>query len=167
MNKMLYQACLFFFLFISTIASAEKQRGFPSLDLPQGKSAIYLYRQKGSGGLLVKHRFFINREFLMSIGNRGCSVAFVDPGKIDVYVESGGFGLHVWGERAFTDPFLTLNVDVEPGKSYFLKTVLSDLDTLAPTPLGLSLYLMPRADALLESKKCKYRDALKVAGDDE
>ena len=105
-HKLTYICFVFFLIGSVPIAVAEKQKGLPNLDIPEGKSAIYLYREKGSGGLLVKHRFFINREVLMPIGNRGCSVAFVEPGKTLIHVESGGVGVLVWTERMTTDPFL-------------------------------------------------------------
>ncbi len=169
MNRALTQICFVSVLFgISSIATAEKQVGFPSLDIPEGKAAIYLYRDKKFGGGLIKHRFFINKTVLIPIGNGGCSVAFVDPGKTLVDVESGGFAglVIVWTERLFTDAFRILSLDVDPGKSYFLKFVINETDTLAPTSLGHSLYLVPEAEGLNSTKKCKYRVALKVVKDD-
>jgi len=171
MNRTHIQICfLSILLGLSTTATAAKQRGFPSIEIPEGKAAIYIYRDKKMGGSLAKHWFYFNRAVAVAMHNGGCSIAIVDPGVtlVEMASKAGAFTyLTVWIEKlVFKDAFKILDLDVDPGKSYYLKMVLNEKDTLAPKPVGHSIFLVPKTEALKSTKKCKYRDAEVITEDE-
>lgn len=88
-------------------------------DSLRSTAKIYIIRATGFDGTLVNFRVLIDDELYCKISNNRYSIINIRPGKYTFYVTS-------WAKPRKKKP-LGLELEVEKGKTYYLRMVIKDL----------------------------------------
>lgn len=112
MKKTILFFCYFLVIFLSKNVLAQN-------DSLISTSKIYIIRATGLDGTLVNFRVLIDDEVYCKISNNRYSVINIRPGRYTFYVTS-------WAKPKKKKP-LGLELEVEKGKTYYLRIVIKDL----------------------------------------
>jgi hypothetical protein len=75
--------------------------------IPEQKGLVYLYRKRSPVGVIIVPRIWCNAKPVVSLKSGGYYPYFADPGK-NIFT-------------TFTETSSEISIDVEPGKTYYVK----------------------------------------------
>lgn len=106
-------------LFICILSIFLEDDVYAQNDTLRSTAKIYIIRATGHDGSLVNFRVLIDDELYCKIANNRYSIISIRPGKYTFYVTS-------WAKPKKKKP-LGLELEVERGKTYYLRMVIKDL----------------------------------------
>ena len=101
------------------LCSVPLTKTFAQTDAANALAKVYIIRATGHDGSLVNFRVIVDDMVYCKISNNRYSILDFKPGKYTFYITS-------WAKPK-TKPTLGLEVQLEAGKTYYLRMVVKDL----------------------------------------